>query len=203
MRADPEGLSPARGAITATSHSTEGLLPSQLPGQPGPGWAPNLCPYPSTARRAFPAPACPGPVGTMASPSRTSQTSCAPSKPGLPSRNLGCVPRAPSSGPAPGEIACQLVQPPCMCLCGLHQVHLAACWEEGPHLLQQRRLGTVQAGSEVLVFLGVGGLARWGPHLTPSSLAQGHVLHADERPGRLVCSPGRGGAHLLGPVNVV
>lgn len=54
---------------------------------------------------------------------------------------------------APGQVEGQLGQPLGVCLGGLHQAHLAACRGEGPHLLQQRRLGPIQVRSEVLILL--------------------------------------------------
>lgn len=52
----------------------------------------------------------------------------------------------------------QLVQLPCVDLSSLHQVHLATCRGEGAYLLQQWCPGPVEAGSQVLIFLGTEGL---------------------------------------------
>lgn len=63
----------------------------------------------------------------------------------------------------------QLVQPPCVGLGGLYQVHLPARREEGAHLLEQRRPGSVQAGGKVLGLLGWKGFGGT-PIPTPHSL---------------------------------
>lgn len=52
---------------------------------------------------------------------------------------------------------------------GLHQVHLAACWGEGPHLLEQWRPGPVQVGSKVLILLGGDGGGALSGTLNPIS----------------------------------
>lgn len=124
-----------------------GSAAGRAPAAPGPHSGAG----PSAACCASPVDLGPG----SASPCRT--TASPPRSPPEHRRLLQVLaaPWVPSPGPIPGQVERQLVQLPRVGLGGLHQVHLAARRGEGPHLLQQRRPGPIQAGGEVLVLLGV------------------------------------------------
>lgn len=159
----------SRACVAPSWHA--GLPPSRLP--------------------ALPAPSRLAPGGQWLLPPGTPPQQAAPSKPELPGGDLGCVLGRPFSGPAPGEVVGQLVQPPRVGLGGLHQVHLPARREESTHLLQQWRPGPVQAGSQALGLLRREGLGGTPRPLTPHTRdPRGHALQAKQRPAVPAALPG-------------
>lgn len=141
----------------ARAQTAQALLLSQLLGQSAcPHQPPALCPCPAARQACLSYPL--HPIWARTSWGQR------PLPPGAlpdwlcPSKDPAASPGRPA-GLAPGQVEGQLVQLLCVGLCGLHQLHLAACGGEGPHLLQQGRPGPIQVGSKVLILLGGDG---WG-----------------------------------------